>query len=183
MSVLKYHYEGTDLEDKSVDSPHKSDILPLCRNDTQYGMIAQLRSWMPSDIGNVIWLAPYRPCTQVFIPWYYGITKIPDDFYIGDYQIALENHFTKYENIENETDSHNFWKYVNYANDIDNNYFELIPNVKSIKESTQQDIFNSFEEFEENLEKQYNRNQKRATKNIDFFMKDMIKISLDHLEQ
>ena len=42
MEVLKHHYENTELEDKSIKSPHDYEVLPICSKDTQYGMIAQL---------------------------------------------------------------------------------------------------------------------------------------------
>jgi len=183
MDILKLHYKDTKLEDKKLDSPHNSEILPICRKDTQYGMIAQLRNWLPSDVGNIMWLAPYRPCSQVFIPWYYGISKIHTDYYIGDYESALKNHFNQYDDIKEQTATHKFWKYVNFADRIDKDYKKLIPNVKNNKESTQQEIFRTFEEFENNIKNQYKRNQKRAIKYIDFFMKDMIEISLDYLQQ
>jgi len=183
MSVLKHHYEDTELENKFIESPHEYKTLPICRNDTQYGMVAQLRSWLPSEVGNVMWLAPFRPCSQVFIPWYYGISKIPDDYYIGDYESALENHFNQYENIKEQTNSHSFWKYVEFADRIDKDYYEKITDVQKNKKSTQQDIFMTFAEFDNNIQNQFKRNESKAIKTIDFFMKDMIEISLDYLQK
>lgn len=81
MDVLEYHYENTKLADLNIKSPHEYKTIPICRKDTQYGMIAQLRSWLPSEIGNVLWIAPYRPCSQVFIPWFYGISEVPRQFF------------------------------------------------------------------------------------------------------
>jgi dipeptidase len=183
MNVLKHHYEGTELEYTNVKSPHKSETLPICRKDTQYGMIAQLRNWLPSDIGNIMWIAPYRPCSQVFIPWYYGISKIPSEYNMGDYKSALENHFMEYEDIKKQTSFQNFWMYVEFADHIDDNYYKLMPKVIAKKNATQQDIFKTFDEFDSNIYNQYIRNHKRAIKYLDFFMKDMFEISIKYLKQ
>lgn len=180
MDILEYHYEGTELEDKTFASPHDYKTIPICRKDTQYGMIAQLRDWLPADIGNVLWLAPYRPCSQVFIPWYYGISKIPSNFSVGDHKSALENHFNK-ERI-NESNGHLFWEYVTFSDNIDDNYYKLIESLTKKKDSTQLEIFNNFDEFDSNIEYRYKNNPNRTISNIDFFMKDMIQISLDYLQ-
>ena len=97
-------------------------------------MVAQLRNWLPTEIGSVLWLAPHRPCTQVFIPWYSGITKIPDNYSIGNYSSALLNHFNKYDDIKSATCTHKFWDYANYTENIDKNYYDLIPAIKNKKQ-------------------------------------------------
>ncbi len=183
MDALQNHYEGTKLEDKSIMSPHDYDILPICRKDTQYGMVAQLRNWLPTEIGSVMWIAPHRPCSQVFIPWYFGISNIPPNFSIGDYESALKNHFIKYDSIKESTSSHNFWKYVDFADRIDKNYYKLMPKVENNKESTQQDIFKAFYKFDKSIHKQYDRNPHKTINNIDLFMRNMIEISLDYLDK
>ena len=181
MNILQHHYEGTSLEDKTISSPHDYDILPICRKDTQYGMIAQLRNWLPTEIGSVMWLAPHRPCSQVFIPWYGGITKFPQNFAGGDYNSALESHFVKYDDIKIQTSSHKFWDYVDYAEEVDNNYYELMPSVTSIKKDSQNQIFKKFSKFDKKIKKQFKRNSKKAIESINSFTSKMVDISIDYL--
>ncbi len=183
MVVLKNHYEGTSLEDKNIASPHDYDILPICRKDTQYGMITQLRSWLPIEIGAVMWLAPHRPCSHVFIPWYLGISKIPSKFTVGDYNSASENHFNKYDDIKLQTNSHIFWNYVNYAESIDNNYYTIMPSIIAKKEDTQNKIFKKFSIFDTKIEKQYNLNPENIDEKINRFTAKMIKISFNYIEK
>lgn len=181
MVVLQNHYEGTDLEDKTVTSPHDYDIIPICRTDTQYGFVAQLRNWLPPDIGSVLWLAPRRPCTQVFVPWYSGITKIPDNYAIGNYSSALLNHFIKIDDIKSTTSTHKFWDYANYAEKIDKNYCDLIPSVIAKKEHTQNQIFKKFTKFDKKLGKLYYKNPEKAIDSINIFTNKMLQISVNYI--
>ena len=183
MDILEYHYEYTMLEDKNINSPHDYKTLPICRKDTQYGMIAQLRNWLPSDIGNVLWLAPHRPCSQVFVPWYYGISEIPINFYKGDYNSALANHFIKRDDIKSMTKTHNFWLYVDFANSINSSYYDLMPDVIKRKNIVQKQIFDKFEKFDKNITKLYRTNADKATQKINLFTDQMIEISIDYLDR
>lgn len=181
MGVLQNHYEGTDLEDKTVTSPHDYDIIPICRTDTQYGFIAQLRNWLPTEIGSVMWLAPRRPCTQVFVPWYSGITKIPDNYAIGNYSSALLNHFIKIDDIKSATNTHKFWNYANYAENIDENYYELIPSISAKKQNLQKEIFNEFIIFDTQIIDIYNENSQIAVDSINIFTNKMLQISVNYI--
>jgi dipeptidase len=44
----------------------------------------QLRSNMPSFIGNVYWRAQCRPCESAYIPWYSGILEVAEPYIIGE---------------------------------------------------------------------------------------------------
>ncbi|MFC1565670.1 C69 family dipeptidase [Candidatus Neomarinimicrobiota bacterium] len=181
MEVLEYHYEGTSLEDRTISTPHDYDILPICRIDTQYGMVAQLRNWLPTEIGSVLWFAPHRPCSQVFIPWYFDVSNIPTNFAVGDYNSALENHFVKYDDIKSQTNYHKFWDYVNYAEQVDNDYYTLILSVKTHQKIVQKEIFNEYNNFDKNIINLYNNNPKTASNSINIFTKKMINKRANYL--
>lgn len=181
MDILKNHYEDTELEDTTLTQPHKHDILPICRQDTQYGFVAQLRNWLPNEVGSVLWLAPRRPCTQVFMPWYSGITKIPDNYSIGNYSSTLKNHFNKYDDIKSATSTHNFWNYVNYAEEIDKNYYGLIPSVKNKQKMVQKEIFDDFYNFDQNIRNLYSKSPLQAIDSINIFTNKMINKSVNYM--
>jgi dipeptidase len=58
-------------------SPHDQTCRPICCSTTDYGVEWQCRSWLPDGIGGVMWLAPSRPCSSTFVPFYAGITSVP----------------------------------------------------------------------------------------------------------
>ena len=78
--ICRYHYEGTSIdqtEDYTLMSPHAQTNRPICHSTTDYSAVWQLRSWKPDDIGGVMWVAPSRPCSSAYVPFYDSITSVP----------------------------------------------------------------------------------------------------------
>jgi len=85
--VFRYHYEGTkyDLtEGYTMGSPHATGMRTICSESTQESFVMQLRSDMPTHIGNVYWRTSGRPCESVYVPWYLGILEFPEPYERGD---------------------------------------------------------------------------------------------------
>jgi dipeptidase len=133
MQLLRYHYEGTEL-DKSEGftkgSPYKMNGTMICGIASVYGFIAEMRDWMPVDIGCLLWLAPQWPDIQPFLPIYAGTTGFPREFYRADYLKSLNDHYNPPADIHERNDQHAFWAYVRFSEVMDNNYGKLIPPVK-----------------------------------------------------
>lgn len=82
-AICRYHYEGTALDQTAgytLMSPHNQTNRPPCYSTTDYSAVWQLRSWQPDDIGGVLWVAPSRPCSSTYIPFYDSITSVPAAF-------------------------------------------------------------------------------------------------------
>jgi dipeptidase len=82
-SICRFHYEGTSLDQTAgytLMSPHAQTNRPICHSTTDYSAVWQLRSWKPADIGGVVWVAPSRPCSSAYIPFYDCITSVPSAF-------------------------------------------------------------------------------------------------------
>jgi dipeptidase len=99
--VLRSHLEGTEFdttEGYKKGSPHKvrSEASRICGSTTQEGAVYQLRSWMPVEIGCVVWRSLAAPCSSVLTPWYLCMTEMPDPYYkpgdIGK-EMDLKRHF------------------------------------------------------------------------------------------
>ncbi|MDZ7288414.1 MAG: C69 family dipeptidase [candidate division KSB1 bacterium] len=54
-------------------------------NRAEYVTITQSRDWLPNPIGGLIWLGWGAQDTDCFMPFYQGVTKIPESFKIGDH--------------------------------------------------------------------------------------------------
>ncbi len=151
MTVLRDHYVGTELdktEGYKLGTPYKMNRSTICARSTQYGFVAQLRNWLPVEIGVVIWLAQHRPDSQAFIPWYLGINKMPDDYAYGNFGTALNQHFDPPQNIHERSDKHAFWAFVNLAEKVDENYGIGILKVREKWEPIENEALKSQESFE-----------------------------------
>lgn len=128
-STLRTHGENSSQDQTrgyADGSPHSGNIVSVCSSTTQYGFVAQLRNNMPLATGAIMWIAPYRPCVQQFVPWYFGITKIPAGYSKGDYSDAFKNHFKKIEDYEATFPGHDFRKFQKYTTGFDNDYKKSI---------------------------------------------------------
>jgi dipeptidase len=178
MFVLQDHYEGTQLEMNpayDAGNPHENVILRICSENNKYGFIAQIRNWLPKEMRSILWTAPRRPCIQSFVPWYCGITEIPEIYTLGDFRKALRNHFNPPHEIRKQTSSHAFWVFVSYADKIDENYGNLINKVKDSKNQFQKTIFNKQRLLEDTVLSIYKKDKQEARKKLTEFTAKMAK--------
>lgn len=49
-----------------------------------YSFVAQSRSWLPDDIGGLLWFSPDRPSASVLMPFYCGMTDLPNEIQQAD---------------------------------------------------------------------------------------------------
>jgi dipeptidase len=167
MAVLRDHYIGTQLDKTNgykLGNPYKLNGSTICASSTQYGFVAQLRNWLPVEIGAVLWLAPHRPDSQAFIPLYLGIENMPDGYAYGDFQAALDQHFNPPKNIYEKTDTHAFWAFVNLAEWVDEDYGLRIKKIQEKWNGIESAVFNNQKDFENKVLKIHQENPLKTKK-------------------
>jgi len=148
-AILADHYEGTEVDGRKSNPKDKDHLGGICHNGTQYGFVAQLRADMPAEIGAVMWVAPYHPCTKVYVPWYSGMTQLPQGFSrFSSYEEALEKHMTDITDFRTKSPKHRYWKYVDSSEAINPDYPKKIKKYASYKTRLQQKILDSQAGFE-----------------------------------
>ena len=90
----------TDEEGKTIISPLANPFMPYDMNKifninggwgwrgertiarwyTMYATIIQCRSWLPDEIGGVVWLAQDNVATSLYIPVYCSVTDLPESY-------------------------------------------------------------------------------------------------------
>ncbi|PKP19380.1 MAG: hypothetical protein CVU06_11395 [Bacteroidetes bacterium HGW-Bacteroidetes-22] len=168
-NILSSHYEGTPLdltEGYTKGHPHGEDAGAICASHTQYGFVAQLRNWMPADVGAVLWMIPRHPCIQAMIPVYCGIQNFPSDFSMYDYKEALKNHFNKPEDIKNSTRGHVYWQFSRIADSADSNYLLRVRQLGTEALKFNREQFNNQESFELGILSDWKKNKREATRRL-----------------
>lgn len=133
MVILRSHYEGTDLdksEGYTKGSPYQVNGTMICGKASVYGFVAELRNWMPADLGCVIWLAPQWPDIQPFLPLYSGVASMPAGFNRPGYLNSIDNHYNPPSDIHERDDQHAFWKFVRFSELINSGYGKYINTVR-----------------------------------------------------
>ena len=68
MELLRSTYEGTDMD--------------MCKNLKvgSYSFVAQLRDWLPDQVGGICWVSVDNPAQSPHIPVFCGTTALPEAF-------------------------------------------------------------------------------------------------------
>jgi len=135
---MRDHFEGTPFEmtsdigagpnhvpyrwrpmDFTVDGKTYCMERAIATQQTGWSFVSQSRSWLPDPVGGIIWFGTDDTNTSVYMPFYCGMTKIPDELEQGDV-------------ITFSMDS-NFWMTNWVANQAYNRYDLMIPDIRKVQ--------------------------------------------------
>ncbi len=89
MKVMRDHYEGTKYDltkDYAEGDPNETKVRTICTRTTRATFLLQLRSGLPMPLCALLWFAPRKPDTSVFLPWYPLLPELPPGFSEGDWR-------------------------------------------------------------------------------------------------
>jgi len=156
-TILRDHFEGTEygtavvqqplfiseegackickgLPREIIVNPNNTEERTICTMTTQFSTVAQLRTDMPVPIGSLLWMCMGRPDCGVYVPWYAGITELPEGFQntpgVHDPVIALEKHFDSFPGTFDYNPHANFWIYNDLENLADAHYPKVIDKIQ-----------------------------------------------------
>lgn len=139
---------------------------PVARHRGHYGMVLQLRDWLPDAIGGVYWVYLDNPYFSPYVPIYAGNISIADAYktYNPD----------KYE----ETSAR--WA-IDFVDNLANLRFqEIAEDVREVRTPFEADIFDKQKSIEEKAMKLYEGNPKEAQKYLTDYsnelMNDVVKM-------
>ncbi|HUU36842.1 MAG TPA: C69 family dipeptidase [Candidatus Desulfaltia sp.] len=94
MTIMRDKCAGTEfdplrgLRGGPFGNPYyDSSTRTIGTNHAEYTTVTQSRSAFPGPIGGLVWLALGSQDTSCFVPFYAGITDMPDSYKIGDHWV------------------------------------------------------------------------------------------------
>jgi dipeptidase len=101
----------TDEQGKTIISPMANPFMPYDMNKifkinggwgwmgertisrwyTMYATIIQCRSWLPDDVGGLVWFAQDNVATSVYIPIFCGVTDLPQTYKVDGRETGFSN--------------------------------------------------------------------------------------------
>ena len=139
MNVLAIHDPAT---------PDGHLVNSICNDHTVLSSIFQLRPTLDFETGCVMWNAMGHPCSEVYVPWYAGITKAPAG--LGRYKTAQEaekKHMSAGKDLRKNHPDHFYWQYVDG--------WTVNPDPQAMHDR-QREIFRERNKFEKSATKDYN---------------------------
>ena len=102
-NYMRDHYEGTDLDWRydvgagpfnspyrwspltwEVDSEQYCNERPIATQQTGFSFVSQSRSWLPNEIGGILWFGLDDAAQSVYYPIYVGNTTMPKEMEVGN---------------------------------------------------------------------------------------------------
>ncbi len=170
-NYMRDHYEDTELDWSNeygagpfnspyrwspliweVDSVEYCNERPISTQQTGFSFVSQSRSWLPNEIGGILWFGLDDAAQSVYYPIYVGNTTVPESMKVGNGDLL------------NFTWESAFWVHNWVSNMVYDRYSDKIVHVKEL----QNKIESYFETQQPEIEKKalalYNESKTEAIK-------------------
>ena len=162
IKILSSH--GENVAEKTVYKTAPAHPSCICVDRTVNASVFQLRSWMPVEVGSVIWTTGGRPCYELFVPWYIGMSKSPKGFTRFDTaDEAIKKHFSDAKDMQLNYPDCAAWKFLSFWDWLIEDYNGRIGETKEAIGKMQQSLFKGQKEFESKMMELYNAETKQFT--------------------
>ena len=158
-AILRDHFEGTEHDPYGVDLRGDEPWRPISVFRTYEAHVLQVRPWLPKPIGEVLYVAMGMADLSVFIPFYAGLTHIPESWQKGTDQ--------------GEADSA-YWKFRRVQTLAMTDYPKLAPIVKQTWAEFEAQAKLEQEAMEKNVLELYQSDKAAALEQLETFNRDLI---------
>ena len=102
-NLMRDHYEGTELDWRfdvgagpfnspyrwspltyEIDSVEYCNERPIATQQTAFSFVAQMRSWLPDEIGGILWFGIDDAAQTIYFPFYSGHNVVPHEMSEGN---------------------------------------------------------------------------------------------------
>jgi dipeptidase len=143
-SPLATPFPGSDLR-KLLNITYRR---PVARHRGHYGMVLQLRDWLPDEIGGVYWVYLDNPYFSPYVPIYTGNLSVHESYKTYDPEAYSENSAR--------------WA-IDFVDNLANLKFQPIAeDVRKVRNPFEEEIFKNQNAVEEEALKLYKKNPKKA---------------------
>ena len=170
-NYMRDHYEGTDLDWRydvgagpfnspyrwspltwEVDSEQYCNERPIATQQTGFSFVSQSRSWLPNEIGGILWFGLDDAAQSVYYPIYVGNTTMPKEMEVGN------------GDLYNFTWESAFWIHNWVSNMVYDRYSDKIVHVQELQDKLESCFETNQPEVEEKALALYKESKEDAIK-------------------
>lgn len=170
-NLMRDHYEGTELDWRNdygagpfsspyrwspltweVDSVEYCNERPISTQQTGFSFVSQSRSWLPNEIGGILWFGIDDAAQSVYYPVYVGNTTVPEEMKVGNGDLL------------NFTWESAFWVHNWVSNMVYDRYSDKIVHVNELQEKIEGNFEAQQSKIEEKALDLYNESKPEAIK-------------------
>ncbi|HSH20522.1 MAG TPA: hypothetical protein VLA03_08710, partial [Draconibacterium sp.] len=115
----------------------------------------------------VMWLAPRRCDVQPFIPWYCGVTRVPENYAKKGYLKSIQDHYTPPSDIHQMSKDLAYWNFEVLSANINKDFVQKFPLALERKNKMEFSLLKAQSKFENRALKKYKSSPKKAVEIID----------------
>ena len=172
MELMRDHFEGTDMDMTKdvgagpfhcpyrwrplvwkVDDKEYFNERAVSTQQTGFSFVAQMRGWLPREIGGIIWFGVDDTYSTVYTPVYTSITKVPHTYAVGNGDMMTWS------------DDAAFWVFNQVSNFAYLRYDYIIPEIRKEQKMLEEKFVEYVKAVDEGALKLYKKDKKAA---IDF---------------
>jgi dipeptidase len=184
-NYMRDHYEDTELDWRNeygagpfnspyrwspltweVDSVEYCNERPISTQQTGFSFVSQSRSWLPNEIGGILWFGIDDAAQSVYYPIYVGNTTVPESMEVGNGDLL------------NFTWESAFWVHNWVSNMVYDRYSDKIVHVREV----QNRLESKFETQQPDIEKEalalYGKSKPEAVKFLTDYSNENVRSGL-----
>jgi len=131
----------------------------ICCSRATYLQVTQSRSWLPNPIGGVVWLGYDNPATTPHVPFYCGISTMPDSYMVGGREKFRRDCA--------------WWAFRRVSQLCGFRYQAMSKDVEKVWKEIEDKAFASQPEFEQEMVNLYKKDPEKAIKMLTQYSKDL----------
>ncbi|MGI6573334.1 MAG: C69 family dipeptidase [Fermentimonas sp.] len=181
-NVMRDHYEGTELDWRydlgagPFNSPYRWSPLtyklddetycnerPIATQQTAFSFVAQMRSWLPNEIGGILWFGIDDAAQTVYYPFYCCHTEVPHEMEVGNGDLLTFSWTSA------------FWIHNWVSNMVYTRYSDMIKEVQKVQAKLEDQFETSGPEVEEKAKALYEQSRPSAIQYLTQYSNGLVK--------
>lgn len=180
-NLMRDHYEGTELDWRfdvgagpfnspyrwspltyEVDSVEYCNERPIATQQTAFSFVAQMRSWLPDEIGGILWFGIDDAAQTVYYPFYCGHNEVPHEMAIGNGDLL------------NFSWTSAFWIHNWVSNMVYTRYSDMSEDMKKVQSSLEGRFLTSQPQIEEKASEIYKQSRQEAVQHLTNYTNNLV---------
>lgn len=179
--MMRDHYEGTELDWRfdvgagpfnspyrwspliyEVDSVEYCNERPIATQQTAFSFVAQMRSWLPDEIGGILWFGIDDAAQTVYYPFYCGHNEVPHEMAIGNGDLLTFSWTSA------------FWIHNWVSNMVYTRYSDMSEDMKKVQSSLESSFLASQPKIEEIASELYAQSKQDAVQHLTNYTNNLV---------
>ena len=185
-NLMRDHYEGTELDWRfdvgagpfnspyrwspltyEIDSVEYCNERPIATQQTAFSFVAQLRSWLPDEIGGILWFGIDDAAQTIYFPFYSGHNVVPHEMAQGNGDLL------------NFSWTSAFWIHNWVSNMVYTRYSDMSEDMKKVQSKLESSFASQQPQIEEKANELYMQSKDGSVQFLTEYTNNLVKEGMD----